>query len=297
MNEIIECIPNVSEGRNQDVINKIIENLKQTGVKILDVSRDPDHNRTVITFVGDKSSVLEGAFAVAKSAVELIDLRKHKGTHPRMGAVDVIPFVPIKGITMDETVELSKTLAKRIGEELKVPVYLYAESATKEERRSLPNIRQGEFEGFFEKIKDPNWAPDFGPNEVHETAGVTAVGAREFLIAYNIYLNTKDVSIAEKIAKSIRESSGGLRFIQAKGMYIEEKGMAQVSMNVLNYKKAPLYRVFEIVKMEAERYGVSVVESELVGLMPLKAALDSLAFYLRFPKLTSESIIEMKIYE
>jgi len=297
MNEIIECIPNVSEGRNQDVINKIIENLKQTGVKILDVSSDPDHNRTVITFVGDKSSVLEGAFAVAKSAVELIDLRKHKGTHPRMGAVDVIPFVPIKGITMDETVELSKILAKRIGEELKVPVYLYAESATKEERRSLPNIRQGEFEGFFEKIKDPNWAPDFGPNEVHETAGVTAVGAREFLIAYNIYLNTKDVSIAEKIAKSIRESSGGLRFIQAKGMYIEEKGMAQVSMNVLNYKKAPLYRVFEIVKMEAERYGVSVVESELVGLMPLKAALDSLAFYLRFPKLTSESIIEMKIYE
>jgi len=297
MNEIIECIPNVSEGRNQDVINKIIENLKQTGVKILDVSSDPDHNRTVITFVGDKSSVLEGAFAVAKSAVELIDLRKHKGTHPRMGAVDVIPFVPIKGITMDETVELSKILAKRIGEELKVPVYLYAESATKEERRSLPNIRQGEFEGFFEKIKDPNWAPDFGPNEVHETAGVTAVGAREFLIAYNIYLNTKDVSIAEKIAKSIRESSGGLRFIQAKGMYIEEKGMAQVSMNVLNYKKAPLYRVFEIVKMEAERYGVSVVESELVGLMPLKAALNSLAFYLRFPKLTSESIIEMKIYE
>lgn len=297
MNEIIECIPNVSEGRNQDVINKIIENLKQTGVKILDVSSDPDHNRTVITFVGDKSSVLEGAFAVAKSAVELIDLRKHKGTHPRMGAVDVIPFVPIKGITMDETVELSKILAKRIGEELKVPVYLYAESAKKEERRSLPNIRQGEFEGFFEKIKDPNWAPDFGPNEVHETAGVTAVGAREFLIAYNIYLSTKDVSIAEKIAKSIRESSGGLRFIQAKGMYIEEKGMAQVSMNVLNYKKAPLYRVFEIVKMEAERYGVSVVESELVGLMPLKAALDSLAFYLRFPKLTSESIIEMKIYE
>ncbi|MGC9100567.1 MAG: glutamate formimidoyltransferase [Caldisericum sp.] len=297
MNEIIECIPNVSEGRNQDVINQIIENLKKTGVKVLDVSSDSDHNRTVITFVGDRSNVLEGAFSVAKSAVELIDLRHHKGTHPRMGAVDVIPFVPIKGITMEETVELSKTLAKRIGEELKVPVYLYAESATKEERKTLPNIRQGEFEGFFEKIKDPNWAPDFGPNEVHPTAGVVAVGVREFLIAYNIYLNTKDVNIAEKIAKSIRESSGGLRFIQAKGMYIEEKGMAQVSMNVLNYKKAPLYRVFEIVKMEAERYGVNVVESELVGLMPLKAALDSLAFYLRFPKLTSESIIEIKIYE
>uniref|UniRef100_A0A7C4U441 glutamate formimidoyltransferase n=1 Tax=Caldisericum exile TaxID=693075 RepID=A0A7C4U441_9BACT len=297
MGEIVECVPNISEGRNKEVINSVVESLKLTGAKVLDVSSDPDHNRTVITFVGDKEVVLKGAFAVAKSAVELIDLTKHKGTHPRMGAVDVIPFIPIKGVTMEDCVEISKMVGERIGVELKVPVYLYAESSTREERRSLPNIRQGEFEGFFEKIKDPNWKPDFGPSEVHPTAGVTAVGAREFLIAYNIYLNTKDVNIAEKIAKSIRESSGGLRFIQAKGMYIEEKGMAQVSMNVLNYKKAPLYRVFEIVKMEAERYGVSVAESELVGLMPIRAALESLAFYLRFSKLTSDSIIETKMYE
>ena len=297
MGEIVECVPNISEGRNKEVINSVVESLKLTGAKVLDVSSDPDHNRTVITFVGDKEVVLKGAFAVAKSAVELIDLTKHKGTHPRMGAVDVIPFIPIKGVTMEDCVEISKMVGEKIGVELKVPVYLYAESSTREERRSLPNIRQGEFEGFFEKIKDPNWKPDFGPSEVHPTAGVTAVGAREFLIAYNIYLNTKDVNIAEKIAKSIRESSGGLRFIQAKGMYIEEKGMAQVSMNVLNYKKAPLYRVFEIVKMEAERYGVSVAESELVGLMPIKAALESLAFYLRFSKLTSDSIIETKMYE
>jgi len=297
MGEIVECVPNISEGRNKDVINSVVESLKLTGAKVLDVSSDPDHNRTVITFVGDKEVVLKGAFAVAKSAVELIDLTKHKGTHPRMGAVDVIPFIPIKGVTMEDCVEISKMVGEKIGVELKVPVYLYAESSTREERRSLPNIRQGEFEGFFEKIKDPNWKPDFGPSEVHPTAGVTAVGAREFLIAYNIYLNTKDVNIAEKIAKSIRESSGGLRFIQAKGMYIEEKGMAQVSMNVLNYKKAPLYRVFEIVKMEAERYGVSVAESELVGLMPIRAALESLAFYLRFSKLTSDSIIETKMYE
>jgi len=297
MGEIVECVPNISEGRNKEVINSVVESLKLTGAKVLDVSSDPDHNRTVITFVGDKEVVLKGAFAVAKSAVELIDLTKHKGTHPRMGAVDVIPFIPIKGVTMEDCVEISKMVGEKIGVELKVPVYLYAESSTREERRSLPNIRQGEFEGFFEKIKDPNWKPDFGPSEVHPTAGVTAVGAREFLIAYNIYLNTKDVNIAEKIAKSIRESSGGLRFIQAKGMYIEEKGMAQVSMNVLNYKKAPLYRVFEIVKMEAERYGVSVAESELVGLMPIRAALESLAFYLRFSKLTSDSIIETKMYE
>lgn len=297
MDKIIECVPNISEGRRQEVINEVIENLKKTGAKVLDVSSDPDHNRTVITFVGDRDTVINGAFAVAESAVKLIDLREHKGTHPRMGAVDVIPFIPIKNTTMEECVEISKIVGEKIAKELNVPVYLYAESATKESRKSLPNIRQGEFEGFFEKIKDPEWIPDFGPSEVHPTAGVVAVGAREFLIAYNIYLGTKDVSIAEKIAKSIRESSGGLRYIQAKGMYIEEKGMAQVSMNVLNYKKAPLYRVFEIVKMEAERYGVPVVESELVGLMPMRAALESLAFYLRFPKLTLDSILETKIYE
>jgi len=297
MDKIIECVPNISEGRRQEVINEVIENLKKTGAKVLDVSSDPDHNRTVITFVGDRDTVINGAFAVADSAVKLIDLREHKGAHPRMGAVDVIPFIPIKNTTMEECVEISKIVGEKIAKELNVPVYLYAESATKESRKSLPNIRQGEFEGFFEKIKDPEWIPDFGPSEVHPTAGVVAVGAREFLIAYNIYLGTKDVSIAEKIAKSIRESSGGLRYIQAKGMYIEEKGMAQVSMNVLNYKKAPLYRVFEIVKMEAERYGVPVVESELVGLMPMRAALESLAFYLRFPKLTLDSILETKIYE
>ncbi len=297
MEKIIECVPNISEGKNREVIDQVIENLKKTNVKILDVSMDPDHNRSVITFVGNKESVIDGAFAVAESAVKLIDLRHHKGTHPRMGAVDVIPFIPIKNTSMEECIEISKIVGKKIGEELKIPVYLYAESATKEERKSLPNIRKGEFEGFFEKIKDPNWAPDFGPSEVHPTAGVVAVGAREFLIAYNIYLGTKDVSVAEKIAKSIRESSGGLRFIQAKGMFIEEKGMAQVSMNILNYKKAPLYRVFEIVKMEAERYGVPVVESELIGLMPIRAVLESLSFYLRFPKIDENSILETKIFE
>ncbi len=298
MEEIIECVPNISEGRRKEVVEEIVKNLRSTGVKILDYSSDPDHNRSVITFVGDKETVKKGALQVARDAVRLIDLRKHHGTHPRMGAVDVIPFIPIKNTTMKDCIKISsKEVGKQIAEELRVPVYLYAESATTPERKKLPNIRKGEFEGFFEKIKEPEWAPDFGERVVHPTAGVTAVGAREFLIAYNINLATTDLKIAKKIARSIRESSGGLQYIQAKGMELKEKNCVQVSMNILNYKKAPLYRVFEIVKMEAARYGVNIIESELIGLMPMKAALDSLAFYLQFPKLSADQIVETKIYE
>ena len=297
MEEIIECVPNISEGRRKEVIEEVIKNLRSTGVKILDYSSDPDHNRSVITFVGDRETVKKGALQVARDAVRLIDLRKHHGTHPRMGAVDVIPFIPIKNVTMKDCIEISREVGKQIAEELGVPVYLYAESATTPERKKLPNIRKGEFEGFFEKIKEPEWAPDFGERKVHPTAGVTAVGAREFLIAYNINLATTDLKIAKKIARSIRESSGGLQYIQARGMELKEKGCVQVSMNILNYKKAPLYRVFEIVKMEAARYGVNILESELIGLMPMKAALDSLAFYMQFPKLSTDQIVETKIYE
>jgi glutamate formiminotransferase len=297
MKEIIECVPNISEGRRKEVVEEIIGNLKKLEVKLLDYSSDEDHNRTVITFVGGSENVVNAAVQVARDAVRLIDLRSHKGAHPRMGAVDVIPFIPVKNITMRDCIEISKRVGKIIGEELDVPVYLYAESATKEARRLLPEIRRGEFEGFFEKIKDPEWTPDYGPQEVNPTAGVTAVGAREFLIAYNINLSTKDISIAKKIARSIRESSGGLRYIQAREMPLNEKGCVQVSINILNYKKAPIYRIFEIVKMEADRFGVSVLESELVGLMPMKAALDSLSFYLQFPELNEDQILETKIYE
>ncbi len=198
---------------------------------------------------------------------------------------------------MYDCVNLSKEVAEIISSELNIPVFLYAESATRESRRLLPEIRKGEFEGFFEKIKDPLWEPDYGPKEVHSSAGVTAVGAREFLVAYNINLNTKDINVAKKIARSIRESSGGLRFIQAKEMMLEDKGCVQVSINLLNYKKAPIYRVFEIVKMEAQRYGISVLESELVGLMPMRAALESLAYYIQLPELSEDSIVETKIYE
>ena len=297
MKEIIECVPNISEGRRKEVIEEIIGNLKKLEVKLLDYSSDEDHNRTVITFVGGSENVVNAAVQVARDAVRLIDLRSHKGAHPRMGAVDVIPFIPVKNVTMRDCIEISKRVGKIIGEELGVPVYLYAESATKEARRLLPEIRRGEFEGFFEKIKDPEWTPDYGPQDVNPTAGVTAVGAREFLIAYNINLSTKDISIAKKIARSIRESSGGLRYIQAREMPLNEKGCVQVSINILNYKKAPIYRIFEIVKMEADRFGVSVLESELVGLMPMKAALDSLSFYLQFPELNEDQILETKIYE
>ena len=297
MKEIIECVPNISEGRRKEIVEEIIENLKKLEVKLLDYSSDEDHNRTVITFVGERENVIKGAVQVARDSVRLIDLRVHKGAHPRMGAVDVIPFIPVKNVTMNDCIGISKEVGKIIGEEIGVPVYLYAESATKESRELLPEIRKGEFEGFFEKIKEPEWAPDYGPPEVNPTAGVTAVGAREFLIAYNINLNTKDRNIAKKIARSIRESSGGLRYIQAKEMLLDEKGCVQVSINILNYKKAPLYRVFEIVKMEAKRYGVNILESELIGLMPMKAVLDSFAFYLQFPELKEDQILETKIYE
>jgi len=297
MNELVECVPNISEGRNKEVITEIIENLKKTGVKLLDYSSDQDHNRTVITFVADKTTVKKGALQVARDAVRLIDLRHHSGTHPRMGAVDVIPFIPISGVTIKECVEISKEVGSEISKELNVPVYLYAESATSEARRLLPEIRKGEFEGFSEKINDPAWIPDFGEAKIHPTAGVTAVGAREFLIAFNINLSTKDINIAKKIARSIRESSGGLKYIQAKEMYLDDKGCVQVSMNILNYKKAPIYRVFEIVKMEANRFGVDVLESELVGLMPMNAALESFAFYIQLPQLTEDQIIETKIYK
>ena len=297
MKEIIECVPNISEGRRVEVVEEIVQNLQKTGIKILDYSSDPDHNRSVITFVGDKETVKAGVLQLARDAVRLIDLTKHHGTHPRMGAVDVIPFIPIKNVTMKDCIEISREVGAEIAGALSVPVYLYAESATVPIRKKLPNIRKGEFEGFFEKIKDPEWKPDFGAPVVHPTAGVTAVGAREFLIAYNINLDTTNVKIANKIARSIRESSGGLQYIQARGMELKDKGCVQVSMNILNYKKVPLYRVFEIVKMEAKKYGVNVLESELIGLMPMDAALKSLEFYMQFAKLSHKQVVESKIYE
>ena len=297
MKKLVESVPNISEGRDKDVIEEIVNEFKKfKNIKILEVSSDESHNRTVVTIVGNVDDVVEGLFYFTKKAVELIDLNKHKGEHPRIGAVDVIPLIPISGITKNELNNYVKILGERIWNELNVPVYFYADSATNEERKKLPNIRKGEFEGLVEKMKDPNWHPDIGNPNPHPTAGANVIGVREFLIAYNINLATADVSIAEKIAKSIRESSGGLMYLQARGFYLEDKNCAQVSMNILNFKKLPLYRVYEIVKMEAEKYGTYIKESELVGLIPLKAVLDSFSFYIKLPELNLDKVIEYKIW-
>ncbi|RIE07488.1 glutamate formimidoyltransferase [Candidatus Cryosericum odellii] len=297
MNKVIECVPNISEGRDTDKIKTIAGVIERPGARLLDLSSDPNHNRTVITLAGEPQAVAEAAFDVAKAAIASIDLTHHHGEHPRMGAVDVIPFIPVGGVTMAECCEIAEQVGKRIGQELNVPVYLYAESATVPQRRTLPAIREGEFEGFAEKIKDPAWQPDFGPVERHPTAGCVAVGARNFLIAYNIDLDTSDVTIAKHIAKSMRESSGGLMNVQAKGLFLEDKQRAQVSMNILNFATTPLYRVFELVRMEAARYGVGIVNSELIGLAPAQAFMDVASYYLQLPGLSRDALVETRIYE
>ena len=297
MKKVIECVPNVSEGTDTDKINAIAGVIERPGAKLLNLSSDPNHNRTVITLAGEPQAVAEAAFDVARAAIASIDLTHHQGEHPRMGAVDVIPFIPVSGVTMAECCAIAEQVGKRIGEELNVPVYLYAESARVPQRRMLPTIREGEFEGFAEKIKDPAWQPDFGPAERHPTAGCVAVGARNFLIAYNVELDTSDVTIANRIAKSMRESSGGLMNVQARGIFLADKQRAQVSMNILNFATTPLYRVFELVRMEAARCGVGIVESELIGLAPAQAFMDVASYYLQLPGLTRDALVETRIYE
>ena len=297
MKKVIECVPNISEGRDAGKVGAIAGVIERPGAKLLDLSSDPNHNRTVITLAGEPQAVAEAAFDVARAAIASIDLTHHHGEHPRMGAVDVIPFIPVGGVTMAECCEIAEQVGKRIGQELNVPVYLYAESARVPQRRMLPTIREGEFEGFAEKIKDPAWQPDFGPAERHPTAGCVAVGARNFLIAYNVDLDTSDVTIANRIAKSMRESSGGLMNVQARGIFLEDKQRAQVSMNILNFATTPLYRVFELVRMEAARYGVGIVKSELIGLAPAQAFMDVASYYLQLPGLSRDALVETRIYE
>ncbi|WP_448536527.1 glutamate formimidoyltransferase [Pseudothermotoga sp.] len=296
--KIVESAPNFSEGRNEEIVRQIIAQAEGVqDVWILDWSMDIDHNRSVVTLVGSPEPLLEVLFRMTKKAMELIDMRTHKGEHPRMGATDVIPLVPVMNITMEECVELSKRLGERIGQELNIPVFLYERSATAPHRENLADIRKGEFEGFFEKIKDPRWKPDFGPEEVHPTAGVTAVGAREYLIAFNVNLGTTRIEIAEKIAKAVRHISGGYRYVKAIAVDLKEKGMVQVSMNMTNYKKSPLFRVFETIKREAERYGVPVVGTEIIGMVPMQAMLEVAQFYLQLDDFDMNRIIESKILE
>jgi glutamate formiminotransferase len=280
MDKIIECIPNISEGRDEAVVERLADAVKSTeGVKLLDYSSDADHNRSVFTFAGEPEGVSGAAFALAEIAVENIDMTKHKGAHPRMGAVDVIPFVPIRGVTMGECVELSKILGKKLWDELSLPVFLYEESASSPERRNLAVLRKGRFEGMAEKIKKPGFKPDYG-DRLHETAGIAAVGARKPLIAFNINLSTDKIGIADSIAKIIRESGGGLKNVKAIGVMLEDRHTAQVSINMTDYTQTPLYRVLEFVKFEAARYGAAVTGTEIVGLAPMAALIDCAGYYL-----------------
>lgn len=296
--KIVESVPNFSEGRREEVVKEIISQAEGVkGVWILDWSMDIDHNRSVVTLVGSPEPLLDVLFKMTKKAAELIDLRNHRGEHPRMGATDVIPLVPVMGTNMPECVDLSKKLAKRIGEELKIPVYLYEKSATNPHRENLSEIRKGEFEGFFEKIKDPSWKPDFGPENVHPTAGVVAVGAREYLIAFNVNLGTNKIEIAEKIAKAVRYISGGYRYVKAIAVDLKEKGIVQVSMNMTNYRKSPLYRVLETIRREAARYGVPVVGTEIIGMVPMQALIDTAQFYLQLDDFSPSRVIEGCVLE
>lgn len=294
MQQIVECVPNFSEGRRQEVIDAIVAAITAApGVHLLDVQTDSDHNRTVVTFVGAPEAVQEGAFQGARVAARLIDMNQHRGEHPRMGATDVIPFVPVRGVTMDDCVALARRLGQRLGEELEIPVYLYGQAASRPERANLPDVRRGEYEGIRDSIaSDPARAPDFGPKQLG-TAGATAVGARAFLIAFNVYLNTGDVEIARKIAKTVRHSSGGLRFVQAMGVLVD--GKAQVSMNLTDFSKTALAVVVEMVRREAARYGALVVHSELVGLIPQQALLDAATWYLQLDGFTSDQVLENRL--
>lgn len=291
---LVECVPNFSEARRPRVVEAIMEAVQSVpGVILLDCHSDLDHNRTVLTFVGEPQPVAEAAFRAIAKAADLIDLNQHRGEHPRIGATDVVPFVPIRGVTMQECVDLARQLGKRVGEELGIPVYLYEEAATRPERKNLENLRRGEYEGLKVEIEtNPDRQPDFGPAKLGP-AGATVIGARPFLIAYNIYLTTEDVSIAKKIAKVIRHSSGGLRFVKALGMLVERR--AQVSMNLTDFRQTAIHTVQELVRREAARYGVAIHHSELVGLIPQDALVDSAGWYLQLDQFEPEQILERRL--
>ncbi|MCS7216720.1 MAG: glutamate formimidoyltransferase [Candidatus Bipolaricaulota bacterium] len=296
--KLVECVPNVSEGRNPEAIAAMAEAIRSVPqVRLLDVQSDPDHHRTVFTFVGAPEGVAEAVYRLFEAALPRIDLRAHRGEHPRMGAVDVVPFVPVRGVKMADCVALARAVGQEIWRRFRVPVYLYAEAATRPERQDLAEIRKGEFEGFFTKIQDPQWAPDFGEPVVHPTAGVTAVGAREFLIAFNVNLGTRDLRIAQEIAKAVRFSSGGLRYVKALGMELKERGIVQVSMNLTNFRKTPLPRVLELVRREAQRYGVPVVGTEIVGLIPEEALVQVAEYYLQLERFSLSQVLERRLEE
>ncbi len=295
---IIECIPNVSEGRRSDVIEAIAAAIRSVpGARLLDYSSDASHNRSVFTLAGDAAALKAAVLALYERAVADIDLRTHSGEHPRLGAVDVVPFVPIEGATMQDCVALAKAVAQEVAARFGVPIYLYEDASSDPARKNLEDIRRGEFEGLAAKMASPGWAPDYGPAAPHPSAGASVIGARMPLIAYNINLATDRLDVAKKIAAAIRHSSGGFRFVKAAGFELKDRGIVQVSMNLTNYEKTPIFRVFETVKREAERYGVSILESEIVGLVPA-AALNAVAeYYLQVAGFNASQVLENKLRE
>jgi glutamate formiminotransferase len=293
---VIECVPNVSEGRRAAIIDEMAVAIAGvTGVRLLDHSSDTSHNRSVFTLAGDAEGVRNAVLALVARAVADIDLRTHRGEHPRLGAVDVVPFVPIEGVTMMECVELARQVGAEIARRFNVPVFLYEEAAANPARRNLEDIRRGEFEGLAAKMRTPAWAPDFGPATPHPSAGATVVGARMPLIAYNINLASDRLDVAKKIAAAIRQSSGGFRYVKAAGFRLENRGIVQVSMNLTNFEKTPIFRVFETVKREAARYGVAILESEIVGLVPSAALTGAAEFYLQLEGFNADQVLENKL--
>ena len=298
MQQLVECVPNFSEGRRPEVIRQIVSALADVpGIRLLDAESNADHNRSVVTFVGEPAATAEGAFRLTAAAVRLLNMEEHEGEHPRIGAMDVIPFVPISGVTMDDCVVLARQTGHRIAEELGVPVYLYAHAATTPARRRLPDVRQGQYAGLKTSIALPERRPDFGPARMHPTAGATAVGARPPLIAFNINLATHNLAVAREIARSVRESSGGLVNVQAMGVDLAEHGQVQVSMNLLDYTRTPIHRAFELVRLEAAHHGVLIAGSEVVGLMPVDALIDAARFYLHLDTFRREQTLELRLLE
>ncbi len=295
---MIECVPNFSEGARPEVVESIVARVRgETGVRILDVQSDASHNRSVLTLAGGPDALARGILALVAACVEKIDLRSHRGEHPRLGAVDVVPFIPLEGATLADCVALARRVGESIAQTHHIPVFLYEEAASAPHRRGLEDIRRGQFEGLLSKLKDPLWQPDFGPSEPHPSFGAVVVGARMPLVAFNVNLSTDDVEIAKKIAKGIRHSTGGYRFVKAMGLIVEINGrkVAQVSMNMTDFTRTPLFRVVETIRSEAARYGVAVAGSEIVGLVPAQALIDSAEHYLQLTGFSSRQVLETRL--
>lgn len=298
MNKIIECVPNFSEGRDNRIIDKIVDCFRyKNNVKLLNYSNDRDHNRLVVTVIGEPVDLKAAVIDAIGVAVKLIDMRTHKGQHPRMGAIDVVPFIPIKNITMEEAITFSKEIGSLVADKYNLPVFLYEKSATTPDRENLATIRKGEFEGMEEKLKLPEWKPDFGPDHIHETAGVVAIGARMPLVAYNVNLATDNIEIATAIAKKVRYAGGGLRFCKAMGVALEGRHITQVSINLTDYTKTAIYSAHELVRIEAKRFGVAVIGAEIIGTVPLNALVDTAVYYLGLENFEINQVLETHLME